>query len=235
MLEQFVQEWDSSEGGAKPRSIIFINHTNGTTRICTFTSTATDPGTATQYYTWRRITAGPVFRSLQLENNSGLFDDEENKRRFLGDLRNSSVVTTFRLSFCQWPGDVLTTRFQAFADNSTLTQLYAYDRIQLDGTHLQRMLGFIAQTRNLLHLHVNLDFANESVLSSFHRNTSILFLYNSENGAPIDDHTTCNDRAMGILHRNNRITISNQLLNSEPQRMIPLGLWAHGLARITYG
>jgi hypothetical protein len=54
--------------------------------------------------------------------------------------------------------------------------LGVYDSVQLDEPHHERLLDIIPQMQNLQSLHVNLDFTNESVVSSFRRNTIILDL-----------------------------------------------------------
>jgi hypothetical protein len=126
---------------------------------------------------------------------------------------------------------VLTALFQVVANNKMLLTLYTHDHVQLKGEHLEAVLSTIPQIRNLTSLHINLDFTNESVLSSFRRNTSIVSLYTGSTAdmvAVADDNPTFAD----IAKRNDWINFSNELLNSEPQK--PLCLWANVIARITH-
>jgi hypothetical protein len=167
--------------------------------------------------------------SICLDNNPELFRDEEKTSLFILNLRNATA-SSLSLNFCQLPGQALTALFQAVSSNDMLNCLNVYDLVQLDGLHLERLLDIIAQMPYLLSLHINLDFALESVMSSIHRNSSILSLCDGEEAVEVADS---NDEVAKIMNRNDRMTMADELLQSEPQCMTPLGLWAHGLASIT--
>jgi hypothetical protein len=75
---------------------------------------------------------------------------------------------------------------------------------------------------------VNLDFTKKSVLSSFRLNTSIEQLFDE------NDEEMVGGRVAGILERKIRLRLANKRILSEQQhqRMIPLGMWANGIASI---
>jgi hypothetical protein len=166
-------------------------------------------------------------RCIVLDSNPGPFDNEESTRFFFLAVRNANLLA-LSLNLCQLPGHAVISLFQAVANNDMLERLCVYDRDQLEESHLGQLLETIPQIRNIQYLQVNLNFTNDSVLSSFRRNTSILYLC-GENSSLVTTGAIAD-----TLKRNDRINLANQLLNCEPQRVIPLGLWANGIARITY-
>lgn len=82
----------------------------------------------------------------------------------------------------------------------------------------------------LCHLHVKLDFASEYVLSAFHRNTSILYLYSGVHRGVHRVEMITDGPVFHILERNRRLLKANELLDCEPRMLIPLrGVWGKAI------
>jgi hypothetical protein len=131
------------------------------------------------------------------------------------------------MNFCQSPAPAITAILLAAARNKTLQGLYAYDHVRLQaGKDLEPLLEIIPAV-HLLSLHINLDFDNEAVLSSFHLNTNIQHLYD-ENVEEIEG-----GHVADILERNYRLSKADLLLDCDNR--IPAGLWAKGIEYLIRG
>lgn len=74
--------------------------------------------------------------------------------------------------------------FQAVLFNSTLQDLCVYDHVQRQGQDLQRLLENILKMK-LQSLHINLNFTDKQVISSFHQNITIRHLRSGEHAEEI--------------------------------------------------
>jgi hypothetical protein len=164
---------------------------------------------------------------IHLDENPGLFNDQENSRLFASALRDTTLKW-LRLNSCRIPSHVIVSLVQALIHNQIFEELSVYCSEQLQGDDLQRLLEIVPKMpSNLRRLAIHLDFSNKSVVSSFHWNTGLLSLNNGSEfvPGPISD----------ILKRNRQLRNANELLDSEPhrQRTIPLGLWVKGIESLT--
>jgi hypothetical protein len=166
--------------------------------------------------------------ALDLDNNPGLFDNEENTKRFSTVLSKCTTMTRIRMNLCQLPISAVIALFQASVINKQLLSLYVYDHVQLQGGQdLNHLLKIIPQMQNLRYFCVNLDFHDKAVLSAFHWNTSFLYLLDS------NDVEITTGPVNVSLKRNRRLGAANKLLDREPrQEVIPLGLWAEAIERL---
>jgi hypothetical protein len=169
--------------------------------------------------------------NIYLKSNPGLFDNAENTSLFRSAVSHTTKLHYLQLSFCQLPGHAMISLFQAVSNSRSLRHLSVYDNVRLQGHDLERLLEIIPTMHYLFDLHVNLDFENESVLSSFHWNTSLWCLYSGSNMEEMmHGHVL-----FGTLDRNRRLRDANELLQQEPRCMIPWGgIWAHGIEQLTH-
>jgi hypothetical protein len=135
-------------------------------------------------------------RMLKLDRNPELFHNEENTELFSSAVSRTATIRNLSLHFCHLPDHVITAIFQAVANNPKLKTVYALDSVQPQGQTLERQLEIIPNMK-VTRLYVNLDFEDESVLSSFHRNARILHLHSSEDHVEIS-----NGPVNGKLERN---------------------------------
>lgn len=97
------------------------------------------------------------------------------------------IHEAFAWTLVNWPEHAIMALFQAVSINSTLEGLCVYDRVQLSqGRVLEQLLEIVPRMR-IRCLHIHLDFMNESVLSCFHRKTSIEHLHSGDSRAEIAD------------------------------------------------
>jgi hypothetical protein len=166
---------------------------------------------------------------INVSHNPGLFDDQENTRRFASTIHNTAVKKLY-MNCCRMPRDTMTSLFGAVAAHKDLLYFRAYDHVRLEGQDVERLLKLIPNISNIFHLSVNLDFTHPSVLAAFHRNTSIQHL--SVYTVHIKKRIT-NGAVFASLDRNRRLAKGNMLLDSEPRQVIPLGLWSKAIEELT--
>lgn len=80
------------------------------------------------------------------------------------------------LSTCQLGDDGTSLIVDALAENTTMNFI---SRVRLQGADLKNLIEIIPEM-NLTNLTVNLDLMDDTVLSSFHKNTSIQGLFKYE-------------------------------------------------------
>jgi hypothetical protein len=174
-----------------------------------------------------------VTRLLQLQRDSltriylcanrGVFDDEENTRDFSSALSKTTKLLVLGMSFCRSPIQALDLILGAVAKSSTLVTLGAWETVSL-----QPVLESIPKLQSVRHLIVNLDFLDAAVLSYFHRNTSVHFVYA---GARRNVKISTGPISI-ILERNRRLAFAKELVAAEPQTTISLGVWAMGVQQL---
>lgn len=166
---------------------------------------------------------------LILDQNPQLFSSNENMALFSNALSCHNKLKILSMNLCQLPSHVLTALFfSAALDTTSLSELNAYDLDQIGGQTLEQLLKIIPMMSSLRRLHINLDFTNESVQSSFHRNTSITHLYTGLNRDKIRHYNV--KPLLRILKRNQKLHNANELLHDVPsQSNIPKGIWVKGL------
>jgi hypothetical protein len=151
--------------------------------------------------------------SIRLDNNPGMFNNDEATRLFLSALRNTNI-TSLSLNFCQLSGQAFIALFKTAAVLEALLDLNVYDtqREMQDATSL---LKVISNMSNICHLSIHLAFRNEAVLAAFHCNTSIRHLHVREfdyrrRGEIMDGPV------FKILKRNRRLHKARRLLSLFP-------------------
>jgi hypothetical protein len=169
----------------------------------------------------------PSATCIMFDSNPGMFDDVINSRLFFNTLRNTTVKD-LSFKFCRLPGQAVVSLFQAAATNKKLQDLYVYDNEQLEGDDLTSLLEFIPKMENLLRLSINLDFTNPAVLSAFHLNTSIHYLFD-ENDEQIDDGR---GPVADIGERNTRLFYASLLLDDDDDEPWG-GVWANAMEQLT--
>jgi Leucine Rich repeat len=183
--------------------------------------------------------------SIQLDNNPGMFNNEEATGLFLNALRNTKMMF-LSLNFCRLSFQAFMALFETASMIKTLLVLHVYDHVRLKGADRERQLEHIPTLRNISLLAINLDFANQAVLAAFHLNTSIRRLY--------DDDVCRRERnfyprrivdgpVFEILKRNRRLRNARRLLRlfrittttAAAASIPPLleGLWAKAIEQLT--
>jgi hypothetical protein len=155
-------------------------------------------------------------QAVILDGNPGLLENEDNTRRFSTALFGATPVTLMYLNFCQASAPAITALLHAAAVGKKVNSLYAYDHVQLQaGQDLERLLENIP-TVKISCLRINVDFTDESVISSFHSNTIIQRLY-GENGDEIHDGPVAD-----IMKRNQRLFHASDFLDRNLRRRFHL-------------
>jgi hypothetical protein len=181
-----------------------------------------------------RLLQHQAMRAISLEGTPGLFDNQRRFAHFLIALQ-SSQVTLLSLNHCQLPGDTMAALFRSLSIKTTQTQLDAYDSVQLRGADLESLLEIIPHMLNVQDLRMNLNFMDKSVLSSFRRNTSIQHLYTRTMTGGTPWQEVVSGPVLDLLKRNRGLCKAIMLLDSEPRRTIPLGLWSKAMGRLGRG
>jgi hypothetical protein len=186
-----------------------LEHNRGLVKLCLGNNRITHNGLPSITRLLRRKS----LKSIDLCCNAGLFDDYENTLHFVRALISPKCrqLRTMKLSGCRIPARAFIVIVLASMD--TISQLYVYDYVQVEeGIYLGYLLKLITRMTKLQRLHINLDFTKESVLSSFHKNTSIRHLH----GAVADEAVEISQGPVfSIVQRNRWIFKISLLRNHE--------------------
>jgi hypothetical protein len=178
--------------------------------------------------------------SIRLDENFGMFDNQETTRLFLIALQNSKMKY-LSFKYCRLPSQAVIALFQAAAMLETLRDLHVYDNVRLEGQDLMRLLQVIPNMSNVCHLCINLAFRNEAVSGAFHLNTSIRRLCGDFHQPEIMPGTVLFE----ILKRNRRLLKARRLLclfrmttkttTTTTTTRVPAwdGLWAKAIEELT--
>jgi hypothetical protein len=136
------------------------------------------------------------------------------------------------LNYCQLPVDALAALFAALSTKTApATHLLVYDNAELQVADREHLLEIILQVQNVRDLHVNLDFTDESVLSSFRRNSSICNLHTYDTARR--RHEVASGPVVDTLKRNRCLYEATVLLGNKPRGSVPMSLCSRAIDRLS--
>jgi hypothetical protein len=174
-----------------------------------------------------RLISGDLLKRLDLGTNPQLFRHENKTGPLFHAISEAKSLRRLLLRYCQLSSHAMISLFQVFArggershnDNNrssttSLTELDVHDHRHAQSLQeeegqqgLARLLEIIPHVQNLHWLRIDLDFQNSSVVSSFHGNSSIQYLYTGDIPVEITEGPI-----LDTLKRNRNLWIARQLL-----------------------